>query len=710
MSARFVEHGNSHARVALFASSQSNKLTHLHLPCLTPLAIALSCLCWTPPSFGSEQDRSASPVQEATTLGAITVTATRSPNQRFELPASVSTVDRQQLEQIQSTTVSTLLRTLPNVNYGGGPRAAAQSPAIRGLQGPRIILSVDGARRNNDGGVNTPLLIDPDFIRQVDVVRGPVSAAYGSGGLGGVMAFETIGVNDILDAEQTMGGRVKAGYHSADKQFFTNLTAAVRSGPVDILASGTYRNYGDIHTGADGDHARYPNDGRLDSQLFKGGFEPNSLNRIEVSYQRFADKLIGPTNPGGNLLFPFSQELRRKQEQYTASWAFHDEQRRALDGKVSLYQTEFKLEGDSRSSPPQPHTSTLTRTRGASLQNSSRFETGQWAAHRLTYGVDFYRDTNRNTSAGQTNTVLPNGHMRSLGVFLQDEVSLFDNWTVIAALRHDNYKLSSPGQNTSSHQRLSPKITLKYQPWEVLGVYGSYGQAFRAPTVTEMFGNLDTPRALFNFRPNPELEPETSKTTEVGAMLSFDNVFGQQDQLRIKASYFSEDVKDMIDQQIVGRYTRQAPFSGTGLVFQRLNVAKGERHGTELEMSYTWDALTLGLGYSRLRAKNAHTGVNLYAPPDKLALAAHYKLTPNWSLMYLGQFVRAQDYDSTELRQRSGYATHDIGVSYEQSRYRIDVGITNLFDKGYATYQQSLADTFSYEQGRSFNVTLSARF
>ncbi|CAM5372814.1 hypothetical protein RLIN73S_03929 [Rhodanobacter lindaniclasticus] len=79
-------------------------------------------------------------------------------------------------------------------------------------------------------------------------------------------------------------------------------------------------------------------------------------------------------------------------------------------------------------------------------------------------------------------------------------------------------------------------------------------------------------------------------------------------------------------------------------------------------------------------------------------------------MRYLGQFVRAQDYDATELRRRSGYAVHDIGVTYQRRQYRVDVGITNLFNKGYATYQQSLADTFSYEQGRSVNVTLSARF
>eukprot|EP00887_Chlorella_sp_A99_P004401 scaffold39.g4401.t1 len=262
----------------------------------------------------------------------------------------------------------------------------------------------------------------------------------------------------------------------------------------------------------------------------------------------------------------------------------------------------------------------------------------------------------------------------------------------------------------ASHSKLTPKLTLKYQPWKVLGVYASYGQAFRAPTLTEMFGNLSTNRALFNFRPNLALKPERSTAKELGATLSFDDIFGAEDRLRVKAAYFTEEVQDMIDQQVVGHYLRQAPFDGTGMIFQRLNIAKAERHGGELEVAYVWERLTLGLGYSQLRAKNAKTGAHLYAPPDKLSFGAQYRMDDNWSLRYLGQFVRAQNYDSTELRRRSGYATHDIGVSYEQRRYRVDVGITNLFNKGYATYQQSLADTFAYEEGRSVNITLSARF
>ncbi|WP_238475031.1 TonB-dependent hemoglobin/transferrin/lactoferrin family receptor [Azospirillum cavernae] len=682
------------------------------------LAIPGLLLSSAAPAFAQQvaaqtgDSRAASPIFQ---LEAVTVTATRTANSGFDVPASVSTVGREQLDDAQANTLSTVLRTLPNVNFGGGPRPASQSPAIRGLLGPRVILSVDGARRNNDGGVNTPLLLDPDFIKQVDVVRGPVSAAYGSGGLGGVMAFETIGVEDVLAPGKTVGGRIKAGYRSANGEASTNLTGAARTQGVDLLASVTYRDYNTIHTGAGhtgtgGSGSTLPNDGQLKSALVKSTITPNEQNRFQLGYQKFADDLTGPNNPGGNTLFPFSQKLKRRQEQYNAAWAFQDADKRLLDGKLSAYYTKFKLDSESRVVPALDPTSAMTATFGASLQNSTSFETASWMKHRVTYGLDFYRDTAKNQSAGSPNSVLPDGALQAFGGFIQDEIRILNDWTLTGALRQDSYRLSPSGQASSSNDRLSPKIALKYQPWSFLGVYASYGEAFRAPTLTEMFGNLNTTRALFNFRPNPSLKPETSKTKEAGLTLAFDDLLAKGDSLRAKATIFTEDVKDLISQQTIGTYRRVAPFSGTGLIFQQRNVANAERWGGEAEIAYTLDDLTLGLAYSRLRAKDSATGANLYAPPDKASLGVQYRLGDNWTLRYVGQAAAAQHYDSTALRRRDAYVTHDVGVAYDRDWYRVDLGVTNLFDKAYVTYQQSQADTYSYEEGRSVNMTFTARF
>ncbi|MEZ5929028.1 MAG: TonB-dependent receptor plug domain-containing protein [Parvularculaceae bacterium] len=50
--------------------------------------------------------------------------------------------------------------------------------------------------------------IDPEVVRAVEVVRGPTSALYGSGALGGVIALRTIEAGDMLGEGETIGPSV----------------------------------------------------------------------------------------------------------------------------------------------------------------------------------------------------------------------------------------------------------------------------------------------------------------------------------------------------------------------------------------------------------------------------------------------------------------------------------------------------------------------
>ncbi|MEO5337851.1 MAG: TonB-dependent hemoglobin/transferrin/lactoferrin family receptor [Magnetospirillum sp. WYHS-4] len=651
-------------------------------------------------------------VAPVTRMDTVTVTATRTENRAFDVPASVTTVSRDQIDDAQARSIATVMQQIPGVTMAGTPRQGGQLPTIRGYQGPDIVLRVDDARRSLDAsvGILSPLYVDPNFVKQVDVVRGPSSATYGGGGLGGVMAFQTIEAEDILTPGQSMGGKVKGGYRTGDSSYSGNLGAAARSEGASILASATGTKYSNIETGVDEMPYEWNwQNGWRKNGLMKFGFDADDNNNIRISYMHVSDEGYGPTNPASNVRAQTGyQNQNRSQDDLVASWKFKDSEGSLLDGKVTTYFTKLKLDNDKRTTGASDNTRDVS-TGGINAQNSSRFSTFS-LGHRLTYGADTYRDTLSNTNAGVANTVEPYGHLVALGGFIQDEIQVARDWTAIATLRHDGYEAEGGGYPVTSNSRLSPKLALKWQAMKELGFFGSYSEAFRAPVLTELYQDIQGTGYFSNFRPNSTLRPQTNATWELGLTLAFDGLLKANDAFRLKISGFDESSSDFITSKTVGTYARTAPYAGTGSIFQYVNVPNAHRWGGEAELNYRIDDWDLGLGYSRLRVKNQDTGENLFAPPDKVTGSLGYYIDDYWSVRYGGRYVFAQEYDGTIARRRSGYAVHDIGTSYDRDWYRIDFGITNLFDKGYATYHQSLDTSYVYEEGRSFNFTLTARF
>ncbi|WP_287298409.1 TonB-dependent receptor plug domain-containing protein, partial [Mesorhizobium sp.] len=102
--------------------------------------------------------------------------------------ASVSYVDQEQLQRRMATTPNDMLLGVPGVAVQADARRVSSSINIRGLQDfGRVAVIVDGARQNfqrSDHGPQSTFYIEPELIKSVDVIRGPVANTYGSGAIG----------------------------------------------------------------------------------------------------------------------------------------------------------------------------------------------------------------------------------------------------------------------------------------------------------------------------------------------------------------------------------------------------------------------------------------------------------------------------------------------------------------------------------------------
>ena len=109
------------------------------------------------------------------------------------------TTDRSTIERLQPNSVSELLRDVPGVETSDNHNDPAQSIGIRGLQDfGRVNVMIDGARQNfqvSGHARNGTFYLEPELIGSVDITRGPTSAIYGSGAIGGVVNFATNSVD-----------------------------------------------------------------------------------------------------------------------------------------------------------------------------------------------------------------------------------------------------------------------------------------------------------------------------------------------------------------------------------------------------------------------------------------------------------------------------------------------------------------------------------
>ena len=145
-------------------------------------AIALA-LGFTSPVYANEQQ-----IAQAS-LDAIVVTATRSEQKIQDVPARISIIEPQIIEQSPIAQFSDLLRSEAAINVVQlGGYGQQTSIFMRGTDSDHTLLLRDGGRLNNEASGATSLnFLDTTDIKQIEVLKGPASVLYGTNAIGGVV-------------------------------------------------------------------------------------------------------------------------------------------------------------------------------------------------------------------------------------------------------------------------------------------------------------------------------------------------------------------------------------------------------------------------------------------------------------------------------------------------------------------------------------------
>jgi outer membrane receptor for ferrienterochelin and colicin len=140
------------------------------------------------------------------------VTAAGFSQQKKEAPATISVIDRRQLEEKPNRNVAEAIQDLPGVNVGNGSSNMVSGDIMmRGMDSSYTAWMVNGVKQNTgesrpygqDIGAEVNFLPPMEAIERIEVIRGPMSSLYGSDALGGVVNVITkkpYGVNDWTGA------------------------------------------------------------------------------------------------------------------------------------------------------------------------------------------------------------------------------------------------------------------------------------------------------------------------------------------------------------------------------------------------------------------------------------------------------------------------------------------------------------------------------
>jgi hemoglobin/transferrin/lactoferrin receptor protein len=544
--------------------------------------------------------------QAEVTLKEVVVTATRTEADADKVPATITRITRDDIDRRLPSDEAELFANEPDVAFGRDARRfGATRPNIRGIDDNRVLQLLDGIRLPsfyNGGGptnftMNAPLGTPLEFLKRVEVLRGPASSLYGSDAIGGVVGYLTLDPADLLtDADARIGGRVRAAYTGANEGVTLTALGAGRGESLQWLVGLTRtdaqetENQGSVDAASPTRTRPNPQDIRDVGAIAKFILSPAAGHKLTATLEgRDQDARVQVLRLPASLpkLMAMDGDDHATRVRGSLQWE-HVPGRSWYDRLTAqLYHQRAESKNFNRQSRidtsaacsaaagtgnnclvEQDFLFEQTST-GAGLQ----FESSLGERHLLAFGIDTSRVSTEerrdarvhNTTTGTTSKTLAGdsfplrdfapGHTDAVGLYVQDEIAGLAGGplTVVPGLRYDWRALRAEADALSqgvldaigkqavsqTDSALSPKLAASWQFTPALAAYGQLVRGFRAPNYDEVNGHFRNAAQSYGISPNPALQPEKSTGVELGLRLN-------QARLRAHVAVYDNRYKDFI--------------------------------------------------------------------------------------------------------------------------------------------------------------------
>ncbi len=174
----------------------------------------------------------------------VVISATKTEKRLQDVPSTVTLVDADQAAEYGSTTIADMVKDVPGVEIFDNSVAGSKRLMIRGENGGRVIVLIDGQKISEQKSMDgAPLLVDPAIVERIEVIKGSGSVLYGSDAIGGVVNIIT-----KKGGKKALSGDVSGVYRSGTKGYEGSLGLAGNAGSVQYRLTGSYSDQGDRET------------------------------------------------------------------------------------------------------------------------------------------------------------------------------------------------------------------------------------------------------------------------------------------------------------------------------------------------------------------------------------------------------------------------------------------------------------------------------
>ncbi len=535
------------------------------------------------------------------------VTATRIPTPVIDIPAGVTVIDRQTIEERGYTTLTQALAAVPGVHVtqSGGPGGNA-SVFVRGTNSNQVLVLRDGMPLNDASDASGAFNFGIDTladVERIEVIRGPMAALYGSGAIGGV-------INLISRQGHEQGfhltGELAGGY---PRQIEGNVNASGIEGPLDYSATveGQAQRGYDATPQREAIYTGVPDPYRNVVGTLNRGYTPIDGTRLSLflrarSAQFGFDALGNPTFDDSNSTGTDDSLLGRigvSSKLFSGSYETNLFLGRLQDDR---HYTEAlnPLDPNQQSNDSRYHGYRTDAQWNNTVHLSDLMNVPSLTATDLTFGYEHTAD-NINVKVNQSFAGSPfqqsaKASMTDDALYAGLQTTLLQRLTLTGQIRQDWVDGDVPFTWRLGAVFDMPEVSTRFK--------AAYGTAFRAPSLFDRFG-VDS----FGYVGNPNLLPESAQGWEAG----FTTTLGPA--VSFGATYFNEQIQNLIVAVLTP-------------VDTAVNIGSAHIQGVETELNLrptTWFALQAS--YTFTDAQNADTGSRLLRRPQNTA-ALDAAITP----------------------------------------------------------------------------------